>query len=63
MASRYAEYTEYELKMLERQMKEEKTGKKIRGKKPKAPAPNPLTNEQINFTDEESRIMPVSGGH
>ena len=58
MASRYAEeYTEYELKMLERQMKEEKTGKK-----PKAPARNPQPNEQINFTDEESRIMPVSGG-
>ena len=48
MASRYAEeYTEYELKMLERQMKEEKTGKKIRGKKPKAPAPNPQPNEQM----------------
>lgn len=64
MASRYAEeYSEYELKMSERQMKEEKTGKKTGGKKPKPPDPSPQPGEQINFTDEESRIMPVSGGH
>ena len=48
--------------MLERKIKEEKTGKKLGGKPPKTPEPNPQPADQINFTDEESRIMPVSGG-
>lgn len=38
------------------------TGKKPGGKPPKPPAPGVLATEQINLTDEESRIMPVSGG-
>jgi len=53
---------EYDAKMLSRQLKEEKTGKKLGGKKPKPPELNPLPGDQVNFTDEESRIMPVSGG-
>ena len=32
------------------------------GKKPKAPEEGPTPKDQINLTDEESRIMPVSGG-
>lgn len=48
--------------MLERQIKEKKTGKKLRGKPPKPPDSTPQPSDQINFTDEESRIMPVSGG-
>lgn len=56
------EKSEYEAKMLSRQLKEEKSGKKIGGKKPEPPNPSPKPEEQINFTDEESRIMPVSGG-
>ena len=32
------------------------------GRQPKAPEPGPQGKDQINFTDAESRIMPVSGG-
>lgn len=57
------ELQEYEAKMKKREDKEKSTGKKIGGKKPQVPKskePNPT--DQINLTDEESRIMPVSGG-
>ena len=36
--------------------------KKPGGRAPKAPTPGPQDTDQVNFTDEESRIMPVSGG-
>jgi transposase len=39
-----------------------KAGKKPRGKDPEPPAAGPRDKDQINLTDEESRIMPVSGG-
>ena len=42
--------------------KEKSTGKKPGGKPPSAPTPGPKDSDQINLTDEESRIMPVSGG-
>lgn len=62
-AERFAqEQAEYEAKMAARQAKEEATGKKPRGREPKAPAEGPLAKDQINLTDEESRIMRVSGG-
>ena len=57
------ELQEYEAKIKKREDKEQLTGKKPRGKKPQPPKrkePNP--KEQVNLTDEESRIMPVSGG-
>jgi transposase len=38
------------------------TGKKPKGKAPKAPDPTPKEQDQVNLTDEESRIMPISGG-
>ena len=38
------------------------TGKKPRGKPPQPPAEGPLPTDQVNLTDEESRIMPVAGG-
>lgn len=38
------------------------SGKMPRGKAPKAPTPGPRPNDQINLTDEQSRIMPVAGG-
>jgi len=38
------------------------SGKNPRGREPVAPSPEPLGKEQVNLTDEESRIMPVSGG-
>jgi hypothetical protein len=51
----------YEQKLAERE-KKEKTGKKPGGKPPKAPEPDPRPKDQVNLTDEESRIMPASGG-
>src|SRR3954468_19901401 len=38
------------------------TGKKPRGSPPEPPAEGPGPTEQVNLTDEESRIMPVPGG-
>lgn len=61
-AQRHAEeQSDYEKKVNERRDKEQKTGKKARGKQPKPPAPGPRDTDQVNLTDAESRIMPVSG--
>ena len=49
-------------KIKQRQAKEAATGKKPGGRPPKPPAPGARASDQINLTDEESRIMPVSGG-
>lgn len=56
--------SEYEAKMADRAAKEAATGKKSRGKKPKPPesGPGAGADDQINLTDEESRIMKLSGG-
>lgn len=60
---RYAqEKKEYEAKLEERALKEKAKGRKLGGKKPVAPDEKPKTSDQVNLTDEESRIMPVSGG-
>ena len=56
------EQAEYEAKLAARDAKTEATGKKPGGKPPQPPAPGPLPADQINLTDEESRIMPVAGG-
>jgi len=48
--------------MAAREAKAEATGKKPRGKPPQPPAEGPLPTDQINLTDEDSRIMPVAGG-
>jgi transposase len=62
-AERYAqERKQYEEKLAQRANKQQTTGKKPRGKEPKAPTPGPTTTDQVNLTDAESRIMPVSGG-
>ena len=62
-AERYqGEKAEYDEKMARRAAKEAETGKKPGGKLPKAPEPGPKATDQINLTDEESRIMPVAGG-
>lgn len=53
---------EYDEKMARRQAKEKRTGKKPGGGAPKEPEPGPHDPDQVNFTDEESRLMPVSGG-
>jgi len=56
------EKAEYDEKLARRATKEEATGKKLGGTPPKAPTPGPRDSDQINLTDEESRIMPVAGG-
>jgi hypothetical protein len=62
-AERYdREKAEFDEKMSKREAREKETGKKPRGKPPIAPEPGAKVNDQINLTDEESRIMPISGG-
>jgi len=62
-AERHAhEQATYEKKVAERAKKERETGKKAKGKQPKPPKAGPTAKDQVNLTDEESRIMPVSGG-
>ena len=62
-AERHArEQAAYEKKVAERAKKERETGKKTKGKQPKPPKAGPTAKDQVNLTDEESRIMPTSGG-
>src|SRR5271166_716062 len=56
------EQAEYQAKLAAREAKTKATGKKPGGKPPQPPVEGPLPTDQINLTDEESRIMPVSGG-
>lgn len=61
-AERYAqEKKEYDKKIAAREAKAKKTGKKSGGRPPKPPEPGPRKKDQVNLTDEESRIMPSSG--
>jgi len=53
------EQAEYEAKLAAREAKAASTGKAPRGKPPEV---GPRADDQINLTDEESRIMPVAGG-
>jgi hypothetical protein len=54
------EQAEHEEKLAARAAKQ--TGKKTGGKPPQPSAEGPSPKDQINLTDEESRIMPVAGG-
>ena len=56
------EQAEYEAKIAAREAKAKARGKKPGGKPPTPPAAGPGANDQINLTDEDSRIMPVAGG-
>ena len=56
------EQAEYQDKLAARQEKERRTGKKPGGPPPAPPSGGVDPKEQINLTDEESRIMPVAGG-
>jgi transposase len=56
------EQAAYEANLAERAAKEVARGRKLGGKPPQAPVPGPRATDQVNFTDGESRIMPVSGG-
>ncbi|CDY78844.1 Mobile element protein [Caballeronia glathei] len=55
------EQQEYEAKVARREA-QRKDGKKPRGKDPKPPQGGARERDQINLTDEESRITPVSSG-
>ena len=56
------EQAEYETKIAAREAKAKARGKKPGGKPPAPPAAGPGPSDQINLTDEDSRIMPVAGG-
>jgi hypothetical protein len=56
------EMAEHEVKMAAREAKIAATGKKPGGKPPQPPVEGPRPSDQVNLTDEESRIMPVAGG-
>jgi len=56
------EMAEYQAKLEARAAKLEATGKKPGGRPPEPPLEGPRPKDQINLTDEESRIMPVAGG-
>jgi len=56
------ERAEYEAKMAAREAKAAQTGKKSGGRVPQPPVEGPLPTDQVNLTDEESRIMPVADG-
>ena len=52
----------HEAKLAAREAKTATTGKKPGGKPPAPPVEGPLPKDQINLTDEDSRIMPAAGG-
>ena len=58
------EVAAHEEKMAQRERQAEETGRKSGGKAPKAPAvkATPRPKDQVNLTDEASRIMPSRGG-
>src|ERR1700747_3000205 len=56
------EQAEYEAKIAAREAKAKASGKKPGGKQPAPPTAGPGPSDQINLTDEDSRIMPVAGG-
>src|SRR6202521_2076027 len=56
------ERAEHDAKMAARAAKTAATGKKPGGRPPAPPVEGPLPTDQVNLTDEESRIMPVAGG-
>ncbi len=56
------EQAEHDAKLAARAAKEAATGKKPGGRPPEPPTPGARPTDQINLTDEESRIMPVAGG-
>ncbi len=56
------ERADYEAKMAARAAKAEQTGKKPGGRVPQPPTQGPRPTDQVNLTDEASRIMPVAGG-
>ena len=56
------EQAEHDATMAQRAAKRAATGKKPGGRVPQPPAEGPLPADQVNLTDEQSRIMPVASG-
>ena len=56
------EEAEYQQKLAARAEQEKRTGRKPPGRPPAPPSGKVEDQEQINLTDEDSRIMPVAGG-
>jgi transposase len=56
------EKAEFDAKMKARQAKETETGKKPRGQAPIEPSLTPRAEDQVNLTDDESRIMKTRQG-
>src|SRR6202140_1964679 len=56
------EMAEHRAKLAAREAKAAATGKKPGGRPPAPPVEGPQPKDQINLTDEDSRIMPVAGG-
>ena len=56
------EQAEYQAKLAKRQAKQKASGKKPRGKPPTPPTAGPRADDQLNLTDEESRIMKQANG-
>ena len=56
------EQAEHQAKLAAREAKSAATGKTPGGKPPEPPVPGARPDDQINLTDEDSRIMPVAGG-
>jgi transposase len=56
------EHVEHQAKLAAREERAKRTGKKPRGRPPEPPSGGVASKEQINLTDEDSRVMPVAGG-
>jgi hypothetical protein len=52
----------YAAKLAAREERAKKNGKRPGGRPPTPPSGVPADTDQVNFTDEDSRIMPVPGG-
>jgi hypothetical protein len=55
------EKEEYDRKIKRREEQEKESGKKSKGVPPTAPSSEPRDKDQVNLTDEESRIMKARG--
>ena len=56
------EQAEHQAKLRAREDKANKTGRKPGGRPPQPPTAGPGPTDQVNLTDQDSRIMPVAGG-
>jgi transposase len=56
------EQAEHQSKLAARAEQEKRTGKKPRGRPPEPPSGGVKDKDQVNLTDEDSRIMKVAGG-